>query len=62
MRGDGGRPAGARHRQGGRLHTGALPGRGALCAWSPALDQAGNSLAAVGALDAFVTATGWSVF
>jgi glutaminase len=39
-----------------------MPGRGALCAWSPALDQAGNSLAAVGALDAFVTATGWSVF
>jgi glutaminase len=39
-----------------------VPGRGALCAWSPALDRAGNSLAAVGALDAFVTATGWSVF
>jgi glutaminase len=39
-----------------------VPGRGALCAWSPVLDQAGNSLAAVRALDAFVTVTGWSVF
>lgn len=39
-----------------------LPGKGALCAWSPGLDQAGNSVAAVAALDAFTTATGWSVF
>ncbi|MDH2390913.1 glutaminase [Streptomyces sp. HNM0663] len=39
-----------------------IPGRGTLCAWSPALDPAGNSLAAVHALDAFTTMTGWSVF
>ncbi len=39
-----------------------VPGRGTLCAWSPALDGAGNSVAAVAALDAFTTATGWSVF
>ncbi|WP_329572686.1 glutaminase [Kitasatospora sp. NBC_01266] len=39
-----------------------VPGRGALCAWGPALDRAGNSVGAVTALDAFTTATGWSVF
>ncbi|MFC5906542.1 glutaminase [Streptacidiphilus monticola] len=39
-----------------------LPGRAALCAWSPALDRAGNSVAAVAALDAFTTASGLSVF
>ncbi len=39
-----------------------VPGRGALCAWSPALDAAGNSVAGVAALDAFTTSTGWSVF
>lgn len=39
-----------------------VPGRGTLCAWSPALDAAGNSVGAVAALDAFTTATGWSVF
>lgn len=39
-----------------------VPGRGALCAWGPALDRAGNSVGAVAALDAFTTATGWSVF
>jgi glutaminase len=39
-----------------------VPGKGTLCAWSPALDQAGNSVATVTALDAFTTATGWSVF
>jgi glutaminase len=39
-----------------------IPGRCALCAWSPGLDAAGNSVAAVAALDAFTTLTGWSVF
>jgi glutaminase len=39
-----------------------VPGRCALCAWSPRLDAAGNSIAAVAALDAFTTLTGWSVF
>ena len=39
-----------------------IPGRCTLCAWSPGLDAAGNSVAAVAALDAFTTMTGWSVF
>jgi glutaminase len=39
-----------------------IPGRAVVCAWSPALDQAGNSVAAVAALDAFTTASGLSVF
>ena len=39
-----------------------IPGQGAVCAWSPGLDPAGNSVAAVAALDAFTTASGLSVF
>jgi glutaminase len=39
-----------------------VPNRCTLCAWSPGLDEAGNSVAAVAALDAFTTLTGWSVF
>ncbi|MDH6142696.1 glutaminase [Kitasatospora sp. GP30] len=39
-----------------------VPGRGTLCAWGPALDRAGNSVGSVAALEAFTTATGWSVF
>jgi len=39
-----------------------VPGRAALCVWSPALDQHGNSVAGVEALDRFSAATGWSVF
>ena len=39
-----------------------LPERGALCAWGPALDSHGNSVAGVEALDRFTTRTGWSVF
>ena len=39
-----------------------VPGRAAICVWSPALDRHGNSVAGVEALDKFVTATGWSVF
>jgi glutaminase len=39
-----------------------LPERGVLCAWGPALDSHGNSVAGVEALDRFTTQTGWSVF
>lgn len=39
-----------------------IPNRCTLCAWSPRLDSAGNSIAAVDALDAFTTITGWSIF
>jgi glutaminase len=39
-----------------------MPERCTLCAWSPALDAKGNSVAGVAALDAFSTLTGWSVF
>ena len=39
-----------------------IPGRCALCVWSPALEPSGNSLAGVEALDRFTTRTGWSVF
>jgi glutaminase len=30
--------------------------------WSPGLDDKGNSIAGIAALDAFTTLTGWSVF
>jgi glutaminase len=46
---------------GGGILT-VLPGRGALCVWSPGLDPAGNSVLGVAALDALTTATGWSIF
>lgn len=39
-----------------------LPGRGVLATWSPGLDDRGNSLAGLEALDRFTTRTGWSVF
>ena len=39
-----------------------IPGRAVVCAWSPALDKAGNSVGAVAALDAFTTASGLSIF
>lgn len=39
-----------------------VPGRCGLCAWGPALDDHGNSVAGITALDAFTTLTGWSVF
>jgi len=39
-----------------------VPGRCAVCVWSPALDARGNSVAGVAALDQFTTETGWSVF
>jgi glutaminase len=39
-----------------------VPGRCTVCAWGPALDEHGNSVAAIAALDHFTTYTGWSVF
>jgi len=39
-----------------------IPGRCCLCVWSPGLDDKGNSIAGIAALDAFTTLTGWSVF
>ena len=39
-----------------------VPGRMVLCAWSPGLDETGNSLAARRALELFVARTGLSVF
>jgi glutaminase len=39
-----------------------IPERCSLCVWSPGLDDKGNSIAGITALDAFTTLTGWSVF
>lgn len=39
-----------------------IPGRCSVAVWSPGLDNRGNSLAGVAALDQFTTLTGWSVF
>ena len=39
-----------------------IPGRCTLCVWSPGLDDKGNSMAGIAALDAFTSLTGWSVF
>ncbi len=39
-----------------------VPGRGAVCVWSPALEASGNSWAGMLALEMFAQATGWSVF
>lgn len=39
-----------------------VPGKMVLCAWSPGLDETGNSVAARLALELFVTRTGLSVF
>jgi glutaminase len=39
-----------------------VPGHCTLCVWSPGLDQRGNSVAGVAALDRFTTLTGLSVF
>jgi glutaminase len=38
------------------------PGRGAIAAWSPALNASGTSAAGSAALEALVEKTGWSVF
>lgn len=39
-----------------------VPGRGAVCAWSPGLDAAGNSVGALAALEDFTERSDWSVF
>lgn len=39
-----------------------VPGRCAVCVWSPGLDAGGNSVAGVAALDRLSTLTGWSIF
>ncbi|MEU9338534.1 glutaminase [Streptomyces sp. NPDC048290] len=39
-----------------------VPGRCSLCVWSPGLDERGNSVAGVTALDRFTTLTGLSIF
>ncbi|MEU5218132.1 glutaminase [Streptomyces sp. NPDC020807] len=39
-----------------------VPGTCTLCVWSPGLDERGNSVAGVAALDRFTTITGLSVF
>ncbi|RNI25358.1 glutaminase [Flexivirga caeni] len=45
---------------GGILAT--VPGRCSIAVWGPGLDNRGNSVAGVAALDRFTTLTGWSVF
>ncbi len=42
--------------------VGVVPDRATVCAWSPALDTTGNSLAARAALTALVARTGLTVF
>ena len=39
-----------------------IPGRCVIAVWGPELDDRGNSVAGVEALDRFTTITGWSVF
>ncbi|WP_422397020.1 glutaminase [Streptomyces gobiensis] len=39
-----------------------VPGRGAICAWSPGLDAVGNSVGAMAALEDFTSRSDWSVF
>lgn len=39
-----------------------VPGRCTLCVWGPGLDERGNSVSGVAALDRFTTLTGLSVF
>ena len=38
------------------------PGHGAICVWSPGLNEAGTSLAGAVALESLVAKTGWSLF
>ena len=38
------------------------PGQGSIAVWSPALNEAGTSLAGAVALEHFAYAAGWSVF
>ena len=39
-----------------------IPGVCGVCVWSPGLDEKGNSVAGVAALEEFTSLTGWSVF
>ena len=39
-----------------------VPGKGALCTWSPGLGEAGTSLVGTIALERFADRTGWSLF
>jgi glutaminase len=39
-----------------------VPGYGAICAWSPRLDSAGNSVAGLSVLEQFAVTTGASIF
>lgn len=39
-----------------------MPGVGAVCVWSPPLDQTGNSVGGVVAIEEFSRLAGWSVF
>jgi glutaminase len=39
-----------------------IPQRCSLCVWSPGLDDKGNSVAGIAALEEFTSLTGWSVF
>ncbi|MEU3463845.1 glutaminase A [Streptomyces sp. NPDC006733] len=39
-----------------------FPGHGTVCAWSPGLDEAGNSVAGMAVVEEVADATGWSVF
>lgn len=40
----------------------ALPGVGTICAWSPPLDDLGNSVGAVAAIEELARSTSWSLF
>ena len=39
-----------------------VPGQATICVWSPGLDETGNSLAGVAALERLAELTGWSIF
>ncbi|MCZ4119738.1 glutaminase A [Streptomyces sp. H39-S7] len=39
-----------------------FPGHGTVCAWSPGLDEAGNSVAGMAVVEEVADAAGWSVF
>ena len=39
-----------------------MPGEFSICVWSPGLNESGNSLAGIRALELFTTLTGISIF
>jgi glutaminase len=39
-----------------------VPNRFSICVWSPELNESGNSLAGIAALEALSESNGWSVF